>query len=188
VEVPEQFQNAESQPSASSNQSVQYSYESTSQMAPQFYPPVGNYIYTPFNPTQLPIPSNPLSLVTVAITPPQIIRTPQSVTAGVPLTSHPTPGLYGQTLGTTPAALSQAPQTPSFNDANNDASSWTEHEGDDGRKYWYNRVTQVRPLKSNSCSFLNLNSDEHLRQAGMLEMSGRALNSSLPMERILSRW
>jgi hypothetical protein len=162
VEVPEQFQNAESQPSASSNQSVQYSYESTSQMAPQFYPPVGNYIYTPFNPTQLPIPSNPLS--------------------------HPTPGLYGQTLGTTPAALSQAPQTPSFNDANNDASSWTEHEGDDGRKYWYNRVTQVRPLKSNSCSFLNLNSDEHLRQAGMLEMSGRALNSSLPMERILSRW
>jgi hypothetical protein len=125
----------------------QYSSGSAAQIPLPFFPPVGSYnhVYTPFNPAQLPI-SNPLSLVTVAVTPPQIIR--QSVAGVVPLTSLPTPGLYPQPLVpaqlTTPAALPQASQAPSFNDANNDASSWSEHEGDDRRKYWYNRVTQVR--------------------------------------------
>jgi hypothetical protein len=124
--------------------------------ATSMYPP---QYYTPFNPTQLPSP-DPLSQVTVALAPPNSVR-PLTTVCGTPMqapapVSLPNPlSLYNPAAVAaammvnvplvTPSAIAAPPpaQPPSFNDANNDVSSWTEHEGADGRKYWHNRVTQV---------------------------------------------
>ena len=121
-----------------------------------------SHVYTPFNSIQQSSLTNPLSQVTVAISP-QLIRPSQPIIPGVPIGTnlHNVGGLGNmngsgssanvystgtiQMMGNLPNQTitpSQPPQ-PSFNDANNDASSWTEHEGDDGRIYWHNRVTKV---------------------------------------------
>lgn len=120
------------------------------------------HFYTPFTHSTTTNPSaaslNPLSQVTVAITPPQLIRPSHTVMVGVPVPSHisaapATATIYPTATVPTVATPAVQQQTPSFHDANNDVSSWTEHVGDDGRTYWHNRVTKVPFPK---CSFLTI--------------------------------
>jgi hypothetical protein len=163
-----QFQRAAAEINANFSQQQQYSYSSAhhSQTPPNSIPqdisgsqsgqqqqisglgfPPTQY-YTPFNPGHIPNSSNPLSQVTVAITPSQLIRPPQTVVLPIaPVPMNGVPGMYP--AGTAPIATqngtvsAQPQQPPTLNDANNDASSWTEHEGEDGRIYWHNRATKV---------------------------------------------
>lgn len=116
----------------------------------QYYPQ-GAYpaqYYTPFNQSTPSQNSNPLSQVTIAITPPQLIRPSHTVMVGVPIPSQVSvPPTTAQIPYAAAASVPQQ-QTPSFHDANNDVLSWTEHVGDDGRTYWHNRVTKVYCMSS----------------------------------------
>lgn len=44
--------------------------------------------------------------------------------------------------GVPPGPRPTAPAAP-IGDPNNEATNWSEHDTPDGRKYWYNRVTQL---------------------------------------------
>ena len=47
----------------------------------------------------------------------------------------------GFPLGVAPRGPAPAPAPVAVGDPNNEVSSWSEHEAEDKRKYWYNRVT-----------------------------------------------
>ena len=42
-----------------------------------------------------------------------------------------------------PRGYPPQPQPVQVSDPNNDVTNWTEHKTEDGRRYWYNKVTLV---------------------------------------------
>lgn len=130
----------------------------TNVMPPSLHQP----FYPTFNPNlpnMMMQPRGILNQVTVSVNPPPFMRplpggmlppprsSPMMMPPGggflpmsmqIPLGQGP---MHAQPLQTLQPALVQPP--PSLNDPNNDASMWTEHEPEDGRTYWHNRITKV---------------------------------------------
>lgn len=83
-------------------------------------------------------------------------------TPGMPVFSQPPDrgnGHVGGPMGFTPRGIPQFTGAPAASnpppavvgDPNNDVSSWSEHDAEDKRKYWYNRVTGTSTYEKPFC-------------------------------------